>query len=247
MRAFILCAIAVMSAGGCRHATQQTSACAHSAGSPGVIEERCPSAPGLVVGEPDCPSAPAVCLPAETSSANRSFFDKCCSKKEARTPEIHVNVPAPKIVVQRSEKCAEKTSAAARGPQPGNDVMLVPTTVYVPYARVTPRGNATMVPLNMTPGPAPVSTPAPCNPPVNTPAPCNTPVNSPAPCNTSSGANCAPGSPNCLPAIPPANMGSMNGPNVDDLNRRCNNLENKIDVLIEALNKSRAVRADGQK
>lgn len=243
MRTFIVCAIAVMSAGGCRHATQLPSACPPSAGSPGVIEERCPSAvPGFVVGEPDCPSAPAVCLPpSAASSGNRSFFDKCCLKKETRTPEIHVNVPAPKVIVQRSEKTSERAPAAARAPRPGNDVMLVPTTVYVPYGRMTPTGNVQMVPLNMTPG-QPVQSP----PPVQTPPPCNTPTSAPPPCNTPTGANCAPGSTICIPPLPPAS--NMNAaPGVDELNRRCNNLENKIDGLIDALNKSRANRAEGQK
>lgn len=246
MRAAVICAIALVSAGGCRHAAVKSSACAPAAGSPVVAEERCPgAAPGVAAG-PVCAPGAEVCLPPDAAPAERSMLSKCCFGKDKR-PVIHVNVPPPNVVIQREreKECAERAPAAAKAPKPGNEVMLVPTTVYVPYQRMTPTGAAQMVPLNMVPGqpaaapPPPVSAPAPCNtPPVSAPAPCNPPVSAPPPCTTS-GASCPPGATSYLPPIPSANM-AQTPANIDDLNRRCNNLETKIDTLIEALSKSRA-------
>jgi hypothetical protein len=203
-----------------------------------VIEERCP--PAVSANAPVCESTPVSCP--QAAAPQRSLFHKCCpSLCKEKAPEIHVTVPAPNVVVRREEKCVERTPAAARAPKPGNEVMLVPTTVYVPYQRMTPTGTAQMVPLNMVPG-QPVAAPPPCTSPTSAPCPTAAP-----PCPT--GATCPPGATNCpnpsgssmnLPPIPSPTVTTQTTPNIDDLNRRCNNLENKIDNLIDALSKSRA-------
>lgn len=227
MRVFLHLSLIVACAGGCRHAAGPGASYQRMEG-PGVSEEPCP--PGeLPAG---CDESTMSC-PRPESGGDRSILGKCFANKQVcRTPIIQINVPQPKVIVRREEREPVERTRPARTPKPGNEVMLIPTTVYVPYAKMTPTGPATMVPLNMTPGPVPVNAPPPCNPVAAAPPPCSNPP--------------ASGAPACQPAIPPSMSFSAN-PSVEDLNRRCTNLENKIDTLIDVLSKNRGVRADSPK
>jgi hypothetical protein len=121
--------------------------------------------------------------------------------------EIRVNVPAPKIVIRKEKKAPEAPPPAAPPPvQPSNEVLLVPRVVYVPFTQQTPTGPARMVPLTTAPAPPPLIVPPAAPPPA---APCANPV----------------------AAAPPA----VPAPEVENLKRRCAELEQKCERLIQAL------------
>ena len=94
----------------------------------------------------------------------------------AAPQEVHVTVPRQKVIVKRQVPCnappAAPPSAPAAPPAASQEVLLVPRTVYVPYAPQVPVAPARMVPLHMAPAittPLVPLAPSPC------PAPCPTP------------------------------------------------------------------------
>jgi hypothetical protein len=75
----------------------------------------------------------------------------CCQRAPECKPaeEIHVQVPQQKITVKRSKP--EKPEAPPTAAVPSQEILLVPRTVYLPYAPQVPTGPARMVPLQTTP------------------------------------------------------------------------------------------------
>lgn len=208
----------------------------------------CPAeVPDQRTGAAPCPTAPPTTPPAappcEPNRAERSLLQRLCGRKEkCAAPEIHVNVPPPQVIIRKEEKKGvEEGGPAVRTvrSRPGSDVMLVPQVVYVPYSRFTPTGPASMVPLELTAPPPPRMAAPPCDTPREASPPptnCAPPKTAAPSCDTPRGA-CGPMG--C--ALPSAAAGAPTSAaqTVEDLTRRCGELEAKIDVLVNALNKAR--------
>lgn len=232
MRQLVGLILVVLAASGCRHGSH-TTRCA-----PGADVQYVQGAPEVVREQPECaaPGEKGACAPGDAPGCEA--VPKCGptapAKSSCRVPEIHVNVPPAQVVIRREERERVRERPAA-APRPEEDVMLVPTTVFVPYKRMTPTGPVRMAPLAMTPVQPPAAAPPCANPPA-APPPCNPPA-APPPCANPPAAPCPPGAPSC--AVPGAGPVSP-GPTIEGLNKRCSELENKIDALIDALNKSRS-------
>jgi hypothetical protein len=69
---------------------------------------------------------------------------------ECKPEEIHVEVPSQKICVKKPKPAPPEAPPTAAVPT--QEVLLVPRTVYVPYAPQVPTGPARMVPLHTVPG-----------------------------------------------------------------------------------------------
>ena len=227
MRAVVICSVGVFFGAGCYHPGRPAGPC-QSLVCPG--EDRGPPeepAAGPTTTGPaesaDCPPAAEPCPPAR---ARPSFLDcllpkkeKCPPKEKCKVEEIRVNVPPPKVIIRKEAKPPEAPPAPPPS-VPSNEVLLVPRVVYVPYAPQTPTGPARMIPITTTPAPQQIilpPTPPPAAPPC-APPPC-------APAGT-------PGA-----AAPPAAP-----PGVEELKRRCEQMEQKLDRLVEALNQARGGR-----
>jgi hypothetical protein len=269
MRALPLAVMALLCGVGCHHSAHSAVPCP-PAGAPAtvgpgasVVEERCPP---VADGTPSCPAPATVTCPQAGESCPqcegprcRSLWDRICGTKPERekcekgekcaVQEIRVNVPPPKVVIRKEKVCARE-EAPPKARAPGNEVLLVPRVVYVPYAQMNPTGPATMIPLQTSMAPPPVAAPPPCVTPTCEPAPkvtCPAPSGCPTP---GVGLDRPRGEAEVVwgpMGGPRAAAPSAGQPGVEDLQRRCADLEAKIDVLVDALNRSRATRADGPK
>src|SRR5262245_39082562 len=237
MRTLALGCVVLCFGAGCKHSRSALdcestrSEIIQPSRSPEIGEERCnpdgstaaPAPPGscaspesgsCVVAGPEAPG------PADRPQAKHRFGLTRLLQPKEKVTEIRVNVPPPQVIIRREEKPKAEQPPPASAPRPGAEVLLVPRLVYVPYTQTAPTGPVTMVPPPQ-PCPPPVTA---CPPPTQS---CPPPTQGPCPPNM------------CTPTPGLGSRTGANPPTLEDLNRRCVDLETKIDALLNALNKTR--------